>query len=756
MRKLSRKYVVVEGIVQGVGFRPFVYNIAIRNDLKGWVKNTSEGVFIDIEGEERSISSFLEELEDKAPPLSQIERITVEDRDLKHYDDFVIEKSKDNQNAITLISPDVATCRDCEEDIKDKNNRRHKYPFTNCTNCGPRFSIIKKLPYDRPMTTMKDFEMCRECNEEYENPMNRRFHAQPNACGDCGPRVWLTDSCGNEIDMEEPIVEAIKLIKEGRIIGIKGLGGFHLVCDGMNHKAIETLRNRKARPAKPLALMIRDIETVKKICYLSGMEEDILTGIRKPILLLDKKVSSLPDNIAPNNNKLGVMLPYTPLHYLLFDNELDVLVMTSANVSGLPIVYKNDEAVEKLKGIVDNFLLHDREIHIPVDDSVAKVVLDKECLIRRSRGYAPVPVKIAGIEDTLACGSSLKNTFCISKRESAFLSQHMGDIDNIETYENFEENIKHFKTIYQVEPKLIAHDMHPDFLSTEFAEQKTAEKFPIQHHHAHIASCMVDNELSEKVIGLAFDGTGLGTDGKIWGGEFLVCDLTEFERVGHLDYVKMPGGDAAVKEPWRMAVSFLYKVYEEGIDKDILNHIENKKIKNVMSMIKHNINCPETSSMGRFFDAVSGLLGLKTRITFEGEAAIYLEAVADKKEVGKYNYHIENLDEKYVVNTGEIIKSLLKDIENNLGKGIISRRFHNTVIAFSIDMCKLIRSKTNINSVALSGGVFQNEIILKGIYEGLVGEGFSVYTHGQIPCNDGGIAIGQLVIANNQFKRRSN
>lgn len=747
MKKLFRKYIVVEGIVQGVGFRPFVYNIAIRNNLKGWVKNTSEGVFIDIEGDEKSINSFLKELENNAPPLSKIEGITVEDRDLGYFDDFTIEKSKDNQNTITLISPDVATCKDCESEIKDKDNRRYKYPFTNCTNCGPRFSIMKKLPYDRPMTTMKDFEICGECKTEYENPMDRRFHAQPNACSKCGPRVWLTDKYGNEIDMEDPIKEVIRLIKDGKTIGIKGLGGFHLACDGRNEQAIDLLRNRKSRPTKPLALMMKDIDTVKKFCNVSHKEEEIIKGIKKPILLLDKKDFIL-HNIAPNNNKLGVMLPYTPLHYLLFDDGLDVLVMTSANASGLPIVYKNDEAVEKLKNIVDYFLLHDREIHIPVDDSVVRVILDKECLIRRSRGYAPVSVKIKGLEDTLACGPSQKSVFCISKDQFAFLSQHIGDLDNLETYENFEKNVEHFKSLYNIEPKIIAYDMHPEYLSSQYAQNTEGRKTPIQHHHAHIASCMIENNVYKKVIGIAFDGTGLGTDDRIWGGEFLVCDLTDFERAGHLDYVKMPGGDVAVKEPWRMALSFLYKLYGEEIKTNILSHIADKNMKNIIAMIKHNINCTETSSMGRFFDAVSALLALKTKTTFEGEAAIYLEAIADKKENGRYDYYINNSNGKNIVNTNEIIQGIIKDIENNVGKSIISKRFHNTVIAFSIDMCKLIRSEYSINSVALSGGVFQNEIILMGIYNGLISEGFTVYTHGEIPCNDGGIALGQLAIAN--------
>ncbi|WZL72500.1 carbamoyltransferase HypF [Clostridiaceae bacterium 35-E11] len=753
MKKI-RKCLVVEGIVQGVGFRPFVYNVAVKKNLKGWVKNTSEGVYIDIEGEEKNIDCFLKELEYNAPPLSQIERIIIQEKSLKNYNDFTIEKSKDNENTITLISPDVATCKDCERELKDKHDRRYEYPFTNCTNCGPRFSIIKRLPYDRPMTTMKEFEMCPSCSSEYENPMDRRFHAQPNACHSCGPKVWITDEYGKKIACKEPLKKAIGLIKRGKIMAIKGLGGFHLVCDAKNKDAVQTLRNRKRRPTKPFALMMKDMDIVKKYCHVNEKEENILNGIRKPILLLDKKNDDLPDTIAPHNKKLGVMLPYTPLHYLLFEDKLTALIMTSANVSGLPIVYKNEEAVEKLKDIVDYFLLHDRDIYIPVDDSVARVSLGKEQIIRRSRGYAPVSFKIEGIEETLACGSSLKNTFCISTKNFAFLSQHIGDLDNLETYKNFEINVEHFKTIYRTQLKLIAYDLHPDFLSSDYAQKQKGQKIPVQHHHAHIVSCMAENKIHEKVIGIAFDGTGLGTDSKIWGGEFLVCDYTDFERAGHLDYVKMPGGDAAVKEPWRMAASYLYKTYREEVDIEKLTYLSDKNMKNILTMIKQNINCIETSSMGRFFDAVSALLGWKRRITFEGEAAILLESIADMQEQGEYDYDIDRTNGKYVVNTRKIMQCIIDDIENNVSKSIIAKRFHNTVIAFSIDMCKLLRSKFHINSVALSGGVFQNELLLKGIYYGLKSEGFTVYTHGQIPCNDGGVALGQLVIANHKLKLR--
>ncbi|MBM7869022.1 hydrogenase maturation protein HypF [Clostridium pascui] len=752
MKDICRKYVVVTGIVQGVGFRPFVYNTAMDNELKGWVKNTSEGVYIDLEGTPNSIELFLHTLRNEAPPLSKINNIAIEHREVRNYKEFSIEKSDDNDRVITLISPDVATCKECEMEIMNSKDKRFHYPFTNCTNCGPRFSIIKKLPYDRPMTTMEKFNMCPHCNEEYENPRDRRFHAQPNACESCGPRVYLTDRYGNEITTQDPIEETKNLIKEGKIIAIKGLGGLHIACDGKNEGTIKLLRERKSRPSKPFALMMKDIDTVKQYCLVNEIEENTLKGIKRPILLLDVKDNILPFTIAPNNNRLGVMLPYTPLHHLLFDDNIDVLVMTSANVSGLPIVYKNEEAVEKLGDIVDCFLLNNRDIHVPIDDSVARVILGEERIIRRSRGYAPMPIKITDIKETLAYGSHLKNAFCISKEQFAFLSQHMGDMDNLEAYKNYEYNVKHFKNLYNIKPEIIAYDMHPDLLLSNFAKKDEGKKIPVQHHHAHLVSCMIENKINEKVIGIAFDGTGFGTDGKIWGGEFLVCNYEGFERAGHLNYVKMPGGDSAVKEPWKMALGYLFKTYRDEVNTSIFTSIPEKNIKIILTMLRSNINSIETSSMGRFFDAISALINLKMKVSFEGEAAINLEAICDERESGIYNYEINFVNETYVVNTDNIIKSIVEDIAKNINKSIIAKRFHNTVIAFTLEMTKLIRSKHKINSVALSGGVFQNEILLKRLYEKLIENNFKVYIHKDIPCNDGGISIGQLVIANYKEK----
>jgi len=557
---IERYFIVVEGIVQGVGFRPFVYNLANSFALKGYVNNNSEGVHIDVEGHKETINKFLQRIEHNPPPLARIEKISVREETVLNYTIFDIKESDKTSDKITLISPDIAMCKDCEEDIKSKTNRRRGYAFTNCTNCGPRFSIIKALPYDREKTTMKEFEMCQECAREYSDPTNRRFHAQPIACQDCGPELWVEDNKGNRLEIKDPISFAQDKMVEGKVFAVKGLGGYHLVCDGWNEAAIQTLRNRKRRPFKPLAVMMKNVETIKKHCNIDELEEKLLTGIRMPIVILDQKQDYvLPQTIAPHQKTLGVMLPYTPLHSLLFSDKIEALIMTSANVNGLPIEHADWGARKSLSGIVDYFLIHDREIYLPIDDSVLRVVEGKRTIIRRARGFAPEPFKALNMTDILACGPNMKNTFCISKDGFLFLSQFNGDLENLETFEHYKNNVEHFKEVFSFSPKFIAHDMHPEYLSTKYALDYDLPKIAVQHHHAHIVSCMFENNLERKVIGVCFDGTGYGTDGKIRGGEFMVCDRKEFSRVGHLDYIKMPGGEKAIKEPWRMGVSYLYK-----------------------------------------------------------------------------------------------------------------------------------------------------------------------------------------------------
>ncbi|WP_018248604.1 carbamoyltransferase HypF [Orenia marismortui] len=744
------KRIEVRGIVQGVGFRPFIYNLAAKYNLAGWINNTSNGVVIDIEGEREKINSFLSLIHSNTPSLAKIDSVEVKELHLKGYGSFSIRKSSTNRKDITLISPDIAICSDCNEEINNCNNRRYQYPFTNCTNCGPRYSIIEALPYDRAVTTMKDFKICDSCREEYEDLSNRRFHAQTNACPNCGPQVYLADDSGSKLVLD-PLKQTINLLQKGKIIAIKGLGGFHLACDGKNEVAINKLRLRKRRADKPFALMMKNLEVAKRYCYLNAQEEEILTGIKRPILLLKRKNNSLPANISVDNNYLGVMLPYTPLHELLFEEGLEILVMTSANLSGLPLEYRNQGALDNLKELADYFLLHDREIKTPVDDSVSRIILGQETLIRRGRGYTPLVIKFNGLKETLACGSELKNTFAIAKSDYIFLSQHIGNIDNLESYQNYKQVIRHLKDLYQINPQIIAHDLHPEYLTTRFAQNQKEEKVPVQHHHAHIVSCMVENEVSEQVIGLAFDGTGVGTDGRLWGGEFLLCDYTKFKRVGQLNYIKLPGGEKAIKEPWRIAISHLYQAY--GADLELFNElidIKIERIEKVIRLIKADINSPETSSMGRLFDTVASLIALGEVISYEAQGAIKLESLATATEARKYAYQIENNNGYYLINTIPLIKAIVDDIKLGLNKEVIARKFHNTIISFSVALCELIRDEYKTKLVALSGGVFQNQILLKGIYQQLVAKEFEVYFHSKLPSNDGGLAVGQLVIANYQ------
>jgi hydrogenase maturation protein HypF len=754
---MKRLFLKVEGIVQGVGFRPFVYNEAVFFDLKGWINNNSEGVYIDIEGQEEKLNNFIYNLKHKQPSLARIENIIIEEREPANYKGFEIRESARNDKKITLISPDIDDCKECINDIIDSSNKRHKYPFTNCTKCGPRFSIIKAIPYDRDNTTMKKFDMCEDCNKEYTDPDNRRFHAQPNACKECGPDIWIDDSHGIKVETNDVLIWVRQKLKEGKIFAIKGLGGFHLVCDAKNEEAVKLLRSRKKRPHKPFAVMIKDMENVRKYCHVNMEEERMLTGTKKPIVILDQADSyDLSQYIAHNQKTLGVMLPYTPLHYLLFEDNIEALIMTSANANGLPLEYKNESAIENLGNIADYFLMHNRDIYVPIDDSVVKVVNNEVCMIRRARGYVPEPIKMDNIKEILACGSNMKNTFCIAKENFLFLSQYNGDLENIETIEHYKNNIEHFKNIFHFTPKYIACDMHPNYASSEYAYNTTLPKIEVQHHHAHIVSCLIENKVSRKVIGIAYDGTGYGTDGRIWGGEFLLCDNKEYMRLGHLDYIKMPGGEKAIKEPWRMAVSHIYKMFkskvwnEYNIDtqmKEILLKLYGNKAINVISMIDADINCPETSSMGRFFDAAASLIGIRDDITYEGQAAIELETIASQKSLDFYDYHIAQGD-GYIVKPEKIIAGIIKDKLLGEEASLISDKFHNTIIKFSKEICKLIRKDTGINEVALSGGVFQNSYLLKNLINELENEKFIVYTNKSIPANDGGVALGQIVIAN--------
>ncbi|MDF2878228.1 MAG: carbamoyltransferase HypF [Clostridia bacterium] len=748
------KSIMVKGIVQGVGFRPFVYQLAANLSLKGTVKNSSFGVSIHLEGSPVNIDCFLQELNLHPPQLSHIEEILIQPAEIQDYDSFNILKSTFTNEALTLLSPDIAMCPECLEDIRNiKDTRRSHYAFTNCTNCGPRFSIIKALPYDRPFTTMEDFKMCPACKTEYENPLDRRFHAQPTCCTNCGPELTLLDHKGIPLVISDPVLETRQLLKAGYIVAVKGIGGFHLICDASSSKAISTLRHRKKRPTKPLALMLKDRGTVLQYCCLSDEEEKVLLGPKKPILLLKKKNKKLPYTIAFDNPNLGVMLPYTPLHHMLFDDSLVALVATSANHSGMPMLYENHEALEQLATIADYYLLHNRTIHIPVDDSVVKVVLEEERVIRPARGYAPYTFHVDS-DQVLALGSEFKNTFCISKQNYCFMSQYIGDIDTVETLRHLTHIINHLKTLYNIVPQAIAYDHHPHFWHKDYVEAYTGKKIGVYHHHAHIVSCLAENHIEDTVIGIAFDGVGYGSDGRLWGSEFLICNKKEFQRVGHLNYFKMPGGDRATVWPWRMAISLLYESFGEALDTVLPSYVTSNETAPLLSMLKNNIRSPLCCSMGRLFDGVAALLGFSSSISYEAEACIYLENLASSSPATEalYLYNLTETDGIWVIDYTVLIRDIVKDLQSGTLTCIISRKFHNTLCVFTLDLCQHLRQSFKLNKVALSGGVFQNELLFTRLHHLLISNDFDVITHKLVPCNDSGLSLGQLVIASELIK----
>ncbi|MDY7036412.1 MAG: carbamoyltransferase HypF, partial [Thermodesulfobacteriota bacterium] len=618
--------------------------------------------------------------------------------------------------------------------------------------CGPRYTIIKKIPYDRPHTSMAKFPMCAKCQAEYNDPRNRRFHAQPNACPDCGPRLILYHRNGVLINTEDPIRESVNLLKQGAILALKGLGGFHLAADAEDCEAIQKLRKRKLRKEKPLAMMSGHIEAIRHYAFVDEEEEALLSSPQRPIVFLRKKnTNSISKYISPENRYFGVMLPYTPLHYLLLKTGFMALVMTSGNISEEPIAIHDDEAYERLSGIADAFLSHDRDIIVPSDDSIVRHLAGGTRLIRRSRGYAPVPVFFnKKVPPILACGADMKNTICLTHKDKAFLSPHIGDLDNFLTYKHYCATIDHLKRVFHIEPEIIAYDLHPDYISTQYGEsQKEVEKAPVQHHHAHIASCMAENRLDGNVIGLSFDGTGYGVDGAIWGGELLLADLKGFHRAGSLSYVSMPGSTHAVKEPWRMAVSYLYDALgEDFIDMSLpfMEEVGRKKIRLLLDMIVKRLNSPFTSSLGRLFDAVAAILGIRSSVSYEGEAAMALEMMADGKDHGVYAFEWEK-DDLFRILPGPIIRGIAHDMLHKVPCAEISGKFHATVIRVYSELCERIREETGLDRIVLSGGVFQNAILLRGFIKSLEEKCFRVYSHRLVPSNDGGICLGQAVIA---------
>ena len=753
----------VRGIVQGVGFRPFVYQLATKYDLKGWVCNTSEDVKIEIQGDVKDLKRFLSELQNNAPPLARIENISVSYSPPANYTRFEIRHSIAEEGKYQPLSPDIATCQACLGEVFDPEDRRYRYPFTNCTNCGPRFTIIEDIPYDRPKTTMRCFTMCPQCQAEYDNPLDRRFHAQPNACPRCGPRLELLDAQGVHIETQDVITTASQLLREGKIVAVKGLGGFLLACDATDERTVELMRQRKRRPFKPLAIMVADIEEARKYCHVSEAEGKLLTSPQSPIVLLCcKPQHRISRAVAPNLKYLGVMLPYTPMHHLLLKESKLPLVMTSGNISEEPICKDNDEAVKRLSGIADYFVVHNRDIYARYDDSVAFVERGISQLVRRARGYAPYPIHLGfTARPALACGAEEKNTFCLTKDNYAFISQHIGDMENLETLEHFENTIALYKRLFRIEPEVVAYDLHPEYLSTKYALELGSQSshlklVPVQHHHAHIVSCMTENKVDFQVIGVALDGTGYGKDGHIWGGEFLVADYKGFHRMGHLEYLPLPGGALAIRKPYRTAVGYLLSLLGEGwLDSSrlaFLREVDPIEIELIGQQIEAGLNSPLTSSMGRLFDAISALLGVRGEIDYEGQAAIELEMVAyednERAYDRNYPFSIARHDGVNIIQLKELLSAVVEDLCQGIPVATISGKFHNTVAQMICQMCQLIAESTGIDQVALSGGVFQNRLLLRKVIPLLQGAGFSVFTHKQVPCNDGGISLGQAVIAN--------
>jgi len=746
----------ITGIVQGVGFRPFVYRLAGDHGIKGSVTNTPEGVNIGAAGDEEDLRSFLEALPREAPPQAVIEEMRCNEAQPFDADSFEIITSSHEGERQTLISPDLATCDDCLAELFDSEDRRHLYPFINCTNCGPRFTIIRATPYDRPTTTMAEFEMCELCEREYHDPSDRRFHAQPNACPACGPRLWLTGENG-EVLPGGAVKEAASLLKEGKIVALKGLGGFQLACDATSDQAVSRMRKRKNRYAKPLAVMVADMEQAEVFCRVSEEERELLMSTKRPIVLLEEKQGSgLSRQVAPGLRHQGIFLPYTPLHHLLMGEVGMPLVMTSGNLSEEPIAKDNQEALRRLKGIADYYLLHDRGILVRYDDSVTRILADEEYPIRRARGYAPYPITLEKEHavEVLALGGELKNTFCFLRGRHAFVGQHIGDMDNRETLEHYEEALATLQRLFSLNPQVIAHDLHPDYMTTGLAVDYPLPREGIQHHHAHIVSCMADNGIEGRVIGVAWDGTGYGTDNTVWGGEFLVCDQVDYTRWARLSPYPMPGGEACITHLNRMALGVLWEVFADEREAlglyEKLFEVEEREMEALAGQLRSGFNTPLTSGAGRIFDAAAALVGLRKTAYYEGQAACELEAASTTTN-RSYPYRLDTGAELWEIDTRPLFQALVSHISAGKSIGEMAGRFHLTLAKALIETCTKISSETGLKSVALSGGVFQNQRLTVMVAGALEKMGFSCYVHRRVPCNDGGISLGQAVVAARRF-----
>jgi hydrogenase maturation protein HypF len=786
----ERVRVLVHGIVQGVGFRPFIYGLAQRYHLNGYVRNDAAGVTIEVEGDSDAVAAFISAIPNDPPPLAMIERVASERLPLKYDTAFVITATGDSTDKQAFVSPDVCLCMNCLQELFDPANRRYRYPFINCTNCGPRFTIIQEMPYDRVATTMRAFPMCAECHAEYKNPVDRRFHAQPNACPVCGPQVrFLQNATSTPVTGDRAILETQRLLKAGGIVAVKGLGGYHLACDATNEAAMAQLRARKHREDKPFALMVADIATIERFCVVAEDERTLLTSRHRPIVLLRRRQEgtgtsypSIAEAVAPGSQYLGCMLPYTPLHYLLLksgDMEAPLtLVMTSGNVSEEPIAYQDETAFARLEGVADAFLTHNRDIYIRCDDSVVRstgeIITETGTppmagmpitvqFLRRSRGYAPQPIGMDWDfpKELLAVGAHLKNTFCLGKGRYAFMGHHIGDLENLETLTSFREGIEHFKTLFDIQPKVIVYDLHPGYLATQYAlESAIPHKIGVQHHHAHIAGVMAEHGLTDPVIGIAADGTGYGTDGALWGGEVMVADLCSFERIAHLQYVPLPGGEQAIRQPWRMAAVYLQATFGEAfLELDIPfvrglggSHPLYPRWRPLAQMIERKLNSPMTSGIGRLFDAVAALMGIRQEVRYEGQAAVELEMYATAYHgvppARRYPFEIN----KGTLDVTPLIRSIVRDIQDGVPLAQMAYCFHASVATMLATVCNKVREQTGIGIVALSGGVFQNRLLLEQTIAPLKGLGFQVYINRRVPPNDGGISLGQAAIGAAQIR----
>ena len=764
-----------------------MHSLAGRLGLSGWVGNDAHGVVIEAEGDGEALARLVDSLGAEAPPLAVVERVSVREVDPQGEVTFRIAQSRDGEGRTALVSPDVATCADCLAEIADPAARRHRYPFTNCTNCGPRFTITTTVPYDRPNTTMAAFSMCPDCAAEYENPADRRFHAQPICCPACGPQLALVDPGGNPIPAEDPLAEVAARLRAGQIVAVKGLGGYHLAVLACDEAAAGRLRQRKHRDDKPFAVMVADVGAAREWCEVGQAEQELLESPARPVVLLQRRqvdvdgqpglsatgraegpiraltatgragepaAQPLAPSVAPGNRRLGVMLPYTGLHHLLAAAAGEPFVLTSGNLSDEPIVHEDDDARSRLVDIADVFLVHDRPIHSRVDDSVTRVFRGREIVLRRSRGYAPRPVALPWdfARPVLACGAELKHTFCIAKGRHAFVSHHIGDLENYETWRSFTTGVEHFGRLFDIRPEVVAHDLHPEYLSTKYAlELEEAGGHValtgVQHHHAHVASCLADNGEAGPVIGVAFDGLGWGTDGTVWGGEILVADLAGFERVGHLETVAMPGGAAAIREPWRMAAAWLDAVYGPDVPEHLeLRRRHEDRWRDVCQVARSGMSSPATSSAGRLFDAVSALCGIRDVIRYEGQAAVELEQRADLGETGAYQLPVE-AGSVLRLGAGELIRAVVDDIGQGAPAGVVAARFHRGLAAGVVSACRAVRAERGLTTVACSGGVFQNALLLGLVVDGLEADGFRVLIHSRVPPNDGGISLGQAACA---------